>query len=67
MNCPICKSNLIEVLNLGKHPLCDDLKKIGDNSNNKLYKIIIEYCNKCSTAFQKYNVNKKILFPLLPK
>jgi SAM-dependent methyltransferase len=62
MNCPICKSNLIEVLNLGKHPLCDDLKKIGDNSNNKLYKIVIEYCNNCSTAFQKYNVNKKILF-----
>ena len=63
MNCPICKFDLIEVLKLGKHPLCDDLKKISDKSRNKLYDITILYCDNCFTAFQKYNVNKKILFP----
>ena len=63
MNCPICKFKLSEVLDLGNHPLCDDLKKIGDQSKNKLYKIIILYCDNCFTAFQKFNVNKKILFP----
>ena len=63
MKCPICKFKLVEVLNLGKHPLCDDLKKINDKSKNKLFKIVITYCNNCFTAFQKYNVNKKILFP----
>jgi hypothetical protein len=63
MNCQICKHNLIEILDLGKHPLCDDLKKVNDHTKNKLYKIIILYCKNCFTAFQKYNVNKKILFP----
>lgn len=63
MNCPICKYSLTKVLDLGKHPLCDDLKKIKSNSKSKLYKIIILYCNNCFTAFQKHNVNKKILFP----
>ncbi len=63
MNCPICKFKLSKVLDLGNHPLCDDLKKIGDQSKNKLYKIIILYCDNCFTAFQKFNVNKKILFP----
>ena len=39
--CEICKSkNLPVVLNLGKHPLCDDLIKIGSNKKSKLYKRI---------------------------
>ena len=62
MNCPICKLKLSKVLDLGSHPLCDDLKKIKDHSKNKLYKITILYCDNCFTAFQKYNVNKKVLF-----
>ena len=36
MNCPICNFKLSKVLDLGNHPLCDDLKKIGDQSKNKL-------------------------------
>ena len=63
MNCPICKFKLSKVLDLGSHPLCDDLKKIKDHSKNKLYRIIILYCDNCCTAFQKYNVDKKVLFP----
>lgn len=63
-NCPICKnSKLFSVLKLGKHPLCDDLVKIKSKKKNKLYKIHINFCKNCITAFQKFEVPKKILFP----
>ena len=62
--CEICRSkNLPTVLDLGKHPLCDDLIKIGNNKKNKFYKIEIIFCKKCITAYQKYQVPKKKLFP----
>ena len=61
--CEICKSkNLPVVLNLGKHPLCDDIIKIGSNKDSKLYKIEVVFCKKCITAYQKYQVPKKKLF-----
>ncbi len=63
--CEICrKKNLPTVLNLGKHPLCDDLIQIGSKKKNRLYKIEIVYCKDCVTAYQKFQVKKKILFPL---
>ena len=64
--CEICNSEKTpnNVLNLGKHPLCDDLIKIGNKKKNKLYKIEITFCKKCITAYQKYQVPKKKLFPL---
>tara|TARA_B110000438_G_scaffold69795_1_gene70072 strand:+ start:2623 stop:3828 length:1206 start_codon:yes stop_codon:yes gene_type:complete len=62
--CEICRSkNLPTVLDLGKHPLCDDLIKIGNNKKNKFYKIEVIFCKKCITAYQKYQVPKKKLFP----
>ena len=58
--CQICfNTNLKQILDLGEQPLCDDLKKKGIG---KKYKTKIIFCNKCLTAYQKYNVNKKILF-----
>ena len=37
--CEICDTKkLPTVLNLGKHPLCDDLIKVGDRKKNKLLK-----------------------------
>ena len=43
--CEICGSKkLYKVLDLGKHPLCDDLKKIGSKKKNKSYKIVILLC-----------------------
>ena len=60
-NCQICNSRLIKFLDLGKQPLCDDLKK--KPNTNKYYKLQIQFCKKCITAFQKFNINKKILFP----
>ena len=62
--CEVCGSkNLKSALNLGLSPLCDDLIKFGSNRKSKLYKIQIYTCAICITAFQKYNVNKKKLFP----
>ena len=58
--CQICSNkNLKQILDLGNQPLCDDLKKKGVG---KKYKTKIIFCDKCFTAFQKYNVDKKILF-----
>ncbi len=62
-NCEVCESKSFKkVLNLGLHPLCDDLIKVGSKQKNKMYKIEILFCKKCFTAHQKYQVNKKILF-----
>lgn len=59
--CQICNSKLSNFLNLGKQPLCDDLKS--KPYKNKFYKLQIKFCKKCLTCFQKYNINKKLLFP----
>ncbi|MDB4023321.1 class I SAM-dependent methyltransferase [Pelagibacteraceae bacterium] len=62
--CEVCFSkNLIEVLNLGKHPLCDDLIPLKKKKKNIEYPIVILFCKNCRTAYQKYSVNKKKLFP----
>ena len=62
--CEICNGkNLPVVLNLGKHPLCDDLIKVGSNKKSKFYKIEVIFCKNCITAYQKYQVPKKKLFP----
>ena len=59
--CQICNSRLFNFLNLGEQPLCDDLRT--QPNNNYLYKTKIIFCKKCLTAFQKYNLDKKKLFP----
>lgn len=62
--CEICgNKDLLEVLNLGYHPLCDDLLPIGSKEVNKEYKIEILFCPKCLSAHQKYQINKELLFP----
>jgi 2-polyprenyl-3-methyl-5-hydroxy-6-metoxy-1,4-benzoquinol methylase len=62
--CEVCFSkNLIQVLNLGKHPLCDDLIPLKKKIKNYEYPIVILFCKNCKTAYQKYPVNKKKLFP----
>ena len=63
-NCEVCENtNLIEVLNIGHHPLCDDLVPIDSKRKCKSYPIVILLCTNCYTAHQKYQINKKILFP----
>jgi SAM-dependent methyltransferase len=60
-NCQICNNKLLDFLDLGKQPLCDDLTKKPDNS--VFLKLQVSYCKKCLTAFQKYNVERNVLFP----
>ena len=61
--CEVCgSSNLINVLNLGMHPLCDDLIYIENNEKCEEYPIEILFCEKCGTAHQKYQVKKEKLF-----
>ena len=62
--CEVCDSiNLTSVLNLGTHPMCDDLIPIGSTSKCEEYPVEILYCSVCDTAHQKYQVPKYKLFP----
>ncbi len=64
MPCEVCKNKeLLPVLDLGDHPLCDDLIPIGSDLKCSEYPIEIVYCNVCYTAFQNNEVDKKLLFP----
>ena len=59
--CQICKNKLTKFIDLERQPLCDDLKK--RPNKNIFYRLKVNYCTKCLTAFQKFNINKKKLFP----
>jgi SAM-dependent methyltransferase len=62
--CEVCgNSKLIPVLDLGHHPLCDDLIPIGNEATCEEYPIEIDYCNVCCTAHQRYQPKKTALFP----
>lgn len=62
--CEVCgNSRLEDVLDLGNHPMCDDLVAVGDDRVPAEYPISIAYCANCRTAHQKYQVPKRILFP----
>lgn len=62
--CEVCGNQSLEhVLDLGKHPLCDDLKPFGDPSVCKEYPVVIDICSDCLTCFQRYQVPKEDLFP----
>jgi hypothetical protein len=64
MKCEVCCSeDVIDVLDLGEQPLCDDLIPIGSNENCKLYPIKIAFCNTCGTALQKHQIERNTLFP----
>lgn len=63
-SCEVCGNNKLEsVLDLGRHPMCDDLISIGDNRVCKEYPIEILFCRNCSTAHQRFQVPKEDLFP----
>jgi len=63
LNCEVCDgSSLRPVLDLGLHPLCDDLVKVGDDRICNEFPIEIHFCDICKTAHQKYQVPKHELF-----
>ena len=62
--CEVCgNKDLKSVLDLGLHPMCDDLVKIGNERICNVYPIEILYCNTCITAHQRFQVPKEDLFP----
>jgi len=62
--CQVCGHNLpIAKLNLGNHPLCDDLIPISEYRECDEYPIKISLCEICLTGNQVYNVKKEKLFP----
>jgi len=62
--CEVCENKELDVvLNLGLHPMCDDLVAIGDERLCKEYPIEILFCKNCNTAHQHFQVPKKELFP----
>ena len=62
--CEVCGTvSLRPVLNLGTHPMCDDLVPIGDARVCREYPIEILFCDTCCTAHQRFQVPKQDLFP----
>jgi len=62
--CEVCgAASLRPVLDLGRHPLCDDLVAIGDSRVCMEYPIEILFCDTCRTAHQRFQVPKQELFP----
>ncbi len=63
-SCEVCGNAALEpVLDLGPHPLCDDLVPLGDVRVCNEYPIDILFCRKCVTAHQRFQVPKDELFP----
>ena len=62
-SCEVCGNKILTpVLDLGLHPLCDDLIPVNDSQTCEEYHIDILFCEKCYTAHQHYQVEKQSLF-----
>lgn len=63
-SCEVCgNTDLVSVLDLGLHPMCDDLVQVDDSRVCNEYPIEILFCKKCTTAHQRFQVPKEDLFP----
>ena len=63
--CEVCGGGQLEpVLDLGAHPLCDDLIPVGNPQVAASYPISIAFCPVCKTAHQRFQIPKKTLFPV---
>jgi len=63
-SCEVCGADkLTSVLDLGSHPMCDDLVPVGEDRVCHEYPIEILFCENCVTAHQRFQVPKKTLFP----
>ena len=62
--CEVCSATILEpVLDLGLHPMCDDLIQIGEDRVCQEYPIEILFCAVCNTAHQRFQIPKEHLFP----
>lgn len=63
-SCEVCGgADLRSTVNLGLHPMCDDLVALGDDRVCKQYPIEILFCDNCRTAHQRFQIPKHELFP----
>jgi len=63
-SCEVCGNERLQsTLDLGPHPLCDDLVPVGDTRTCREYPIEVLLCSRCVTAHQRYQVPKSALFP----
>lgn len=63
--CEVCgNAELVTVLDLGRHPMCDDLVAVGEGRVCNEYPIEILFCKTCNTAHQRFQVPKEDLFPV---
>jgi len=62
--CEVCGNSKLEsVLDLGLHPMCDDLVQVKQDRVCHEYPIEILFCKVCQTAHQRFQVRKELLFP----
>jgi SAM-dependent methyltransferase len=62
--CEVCSNTELQsVLNLGEHPLPDDLRIVGTEPLSPTYPVEVLWCDKCHTAHQRFQVSKHKLFP----
>jgi len=62
--CEVCgNAQLRSAINLGDHPMCDDLVPFGDARVCRNYPIEILFCDVCRTAHQRFQIPKQELFP----
>jgi SAM-dependent methyltransferase len=63
-SCEVCGSaGLRRAINLGLHPMCDDLVSVGNDHVCREYPIDILFCEDCRTAHQRFQIPKRELFP----
>ena len=63
-SCEVCgNTDLRSLLDLGSHPMCDDLVEIGESRICKEYPIDVLFCDRCITAHQHFQIPKQELFP----
>lgn len=63
MFCEVCGEQVGNLtLDLGSHPLCDDLAPIHSDELALRYKQLIALCENCLTAHQMIQVKKELLF-----
>ena len=64
ISCEICgQTTMPSVLDLGSHPMCDDLVQSNDNRICAEYPIEILFCPNCKTCHQRFPIPKQHLFP----
>lgn len=62
--CEVCGADdMVPVLDLGSHPMCDDLIPIDETRSCQEFPIEIMFCGVCRTANQRFQIPKELLFP----